>query len=170
MFLQLRKVLFTGLLAILLLLTACNAVAPSRYSQAQQESSQRGASAVVKESQSGSSFNKFFPAGSDGYERVYSQEKTGFAEAKLKKGGKDVAVMAISDTVNNPTATEKFQKSTDKISDYPAVKQGSNSTAILVNNRFQVKILSRDPSFTESDRQAWLKKFDLNGLAQASKR
>jgi hypothetical protein len=168
MMLRLRKVLVACLLATLLLVTACATQAPSRFEQAQKESTQRGASAVVKESLAGSSFNKFFPTAEEGYERVYTQEKTGFAEAKLKKDGKEVAVMAISDTVNNPSAVEKFQQSTEKINGYPAIKQGSTATAVLVNNRFQVKVLSRDPSFGESDRQAWLAKFDLNGLAKVS--
>ena len=44
------------------------------------------------------SFNKFFPAdGIDGMKRIYTQEKTGFAEAKLQKDGKDMAVLSISD-------------------------------------------------------------------------
>ncbi|AFY77056.1 MAG: hypothetical protein IGR93_20450 [Hydrococcus sp. C42_A2020_068] len=166
--LRLRKVLTACLLVTLLLLSACATQAPSRFERVQQESTQRGAKAIVQESLSGSSFNKFFPAGTDGYDRVYTQEKTGFAEAKLKKDGKDVAVMAISDTLNNPGAVEKFQQSTEKIGGYPAVKQGNNVTAVLVNNRFQVKVLSRDASFTESDRQAWLEKFDLDGLAKIS--
>jgi hypothetical protein len=166
MMLQLRKLLTVFFLATLLLVTSCTPQPPSRFEQAQQESTQRGAKAVVRESESGSSFNKFFPPSQDGYQRVYTQEKKGFAEAKLKKDGKDVAVMAISDTLNNPVATAKFKESTFKIGGYPAVNQGSTATAILVNNRFQVKVLSRDQSFSESERQAWLEKFDLQGLAQ----
>jgi hypothetical protein len=166
MTLRLRKVLVACLLATMLLVTACATTAPpSRFEQAQKESTQRGASSVAKESQTGNRFNKFFPTPRNGYERVYTQEKTGFAEAKLKKDGKEVAVMAISDTVNNPTAAEKFQKSTEKIGGYPAVQQGSMATAILVNNRYQVKVLSRNPAFTASDRQAWLEKFNLAGLS-----
>lgn len=166
MILRFRKILAVLLLSTILLVNACVAQPPSRFERAQQESTQRGASAVVKESSSGSTFNKYFPAVSNGYERIYTQEKTGFAEAKLKKDGKEVAVMAISDTVNNPSAADKFQSSTMTILGYPAVQQGSMATAVLVNDRFQVKVLSRDASFTESDRQAWLAKFDLNGLAK----
>ncbi|ACB53085.1 unknown [Crocosphaera subtropica ATCC 51142] len=153
-------------LSILLLLTSCATQAPSRFDQAQQESTQRGSSAVVKESESGGSFNQFFPPSGGGYERVYTQEKKGFAEAKLKKDGKEVAMLAISDTLNNPSAAKKFEKSTQMIGGYPAVSQGSTGTAVLVGDRFQVKVLSRDPAFSEGDRQAWLEKFDLNGLAQ----
>ncbi|WP_013322092.1 hypothetical protein [Gloeothece verrucosa] len=163
---HLRRFLTVFVLAALLLITSCASQPPSRFEQAQQQSTQRGASAVVKESTSGGSFNKFFPQGGNGYQRVYTQEKKGFAEAKLKKDGKEVAVMAISDTLNNPTAIKKFEQSTEKIAGYPAVQQGSQATAILVNNRYQVKVLSRDPSFTREDRQDWLEKFNLNGLAQ----
>ena len=35
-----------------------------------------------------------------------------------------------------------------------------------MNGRYQVKVLSRDASFTQSDRVDWLQKFDLQGLAQ----
>ncbi|BAU65961.1 hypothetical protein STA3757_33610 [Stanieria sp. NIES-3757] len=163
---SLRKLLFSLLLSMTLLITSCAQQAPSRFDQAQQESTARNSSAVVKESEVGSSFNRFFPTSNNGYERVYTQEKKGFAEAKLKKDGKEVAVMAISDTLNNPTALAKFKSSTAKIAGYPAVNQGNTGTALLVADRFQVKVLSRDPAFTESDRQAWLSKFDLRGLSQ----
>ncbi|MGK7885545.1 MAG: hypothetical protein AB4057_13095 [Crocosphaera sp.] len=165
MLLKMRQIIVVFSLS-LLLLTSCATQAPSRFEQAQQESSQRGSSAVVRESESGGSFNKFFPPSGGGYERVYSQEKKGFAEAKLKKDGKEVAVLAISDILNNPSAAKKFEKSTQKIKGYPAVSQGKTGTAVLVGDRFQVKVLSRDPAFSESDRQAWLEKFDLNGLSK----
>ena len=77
-----------------------------------------------------------------------------------------MAVLAISDTLNNPSAAKKFEKSTQKIKGYPAVSQGKTGTAVLVGERFQVKVLSRDPAFSESDRQAWLDKFDLKGLSK----
>ncbi len=169
MLLKLRQIFLVFCLSTLLLLTACATQAPTRFDQAQQESSGRGSSAVVRESESGGSFNQFFPPSGGGYERVYTQEKKGFAEAKLKKAGKEVAVLAISDTLNNPSALKKFEKSTQKIAGYPAVSQGSQGTAVLVGDRFQVKVLSRDPSFSQSDRQGWLEKFDLDGLAKLKK-
>ena len=165
MILRLRNALVACLLVTLLFVTSC-AKAPSQFSQAQKDSTARGATAVVKESTTGGTFNKYFPNDSKGYNRVYTQEKKGFAEAKLKKDGKDVAVISISDTVNNPSAVDKFKLSKDSIGGYPAVSQGTTATAVLVNERYQVKILSRDPSFTEADRKAWLAKFDLNGLAK----
>jgi hypothetical protein len=161
-----KKFLTAFLLAGLLLISACGSQTVSRYEGAQKESTARGASAVVKTSSAGSSFNKFFPNSGDGYKRVYTQEKKGFAEAKLEKDGKELAVMAISDTSNNVSATQKFKTSTKKIAGYPAVNQGSTGTAILVGDRYQVKVLSRNPAFTEDDRAAWLSKFDLRGLSR----
>ncbi|MFM7905910.1 MAG: hypothetical protein ACKPA9_12335 [Microcystis sp.] len=159
------KILIAGVLAVLLLVTSC-AKAPSQFDQAQQESTARGAAAVVKESTSGGSFNRFFPPSGGGYERVYTQEKKGFAEAKLKQDGKVVAMLAISDISNNPAAANKFQDSQTTIKGFPSVEQGATASAVLVNNRYQVKVLSRDTDFTASDRQAWLAKFDLDGLAK----
>ena len=84
----------------------------------------------------------------------------------MKAEGKEIAILSISDTVNNPSAAAKFQDSTTKIGGYPAVTQGSSGTAVLVGDRYQVKIRSKDASFSESDRQAWLSKFDLRGLSK----
>jgi hypothetical protein len=165
---SLRKLVTVGLLSLLLFvgITACSPQPPSRFDQAQQESTQKGAKAVAKKSEQGSSFNQFFPKSGAGYDRVYTQEKKGFAEAKLKKDGKDMAMMAISDTINTPSAATKFEQSTKKIAGFPAVQQGATATAVLVGNRFQVKVLSRSPEFTASDRETWLAKFDLQGLAR----
>ena len=159
------KILIAGVLATLLLVTSC-AKAPSQFDRAQQESTARGAAAVVKESTSGGSFNRFFPPSGGGYERVYTQEKKGFAEAKLKQDGKVVAMLAISDISNNPAAANKFQDSQTTIKGFPSVEQGATATAVLVNNRYQVKVLSRDADFSASNRQAWLAKCDLDGLAK----
>lgn len=168
MILRLQKVLVAFLLAALLLVTSCAKQPPSRFEQAQQESTQGSQryQAVSKEAVAGGSFNRFFPPAGEGYERVYTQEKTGFAEAKLKKDGKVVAMLSISDTTSNPTAAAKFKGSTETIGGYPAVSQGTTATAVLVGDRYQVKVLSRDPSFAESERKAWLEKFNLNGLAK----
>ncbi len=114
----------------------------------------------------GGEFNKFFPAANEsGYTRVASQEKEGFAEYKLKKDGKDVAMLAVTDTVTNPEAAAKFRESTRQINGYPAIEQGSTATAVLIDNRFQVKVLSRSPLFTKEDREAWLQKFNFAGIA-----
>lgn len=162
-----RKVLAALLLSMLLLVTACQPQPPSRFDQVQQESSQqKSGQAVAKEATQGSKFNKFFPATQAGYQRVYTQEKKGFAEAKLKKDGKDIALLSVSDTTSLPTAASKFQNSTKQIAGYPALEVGNTQTAVLVGDRYQVKVLSRDPSFTQRDREAWLQKFKLDGLAK----
>lgn len=160
------KFLFSVALVTLLLLTGCAPKPVSQFDQAQQLSTQPGALAVAKNATQGSEFNKFFPNPEKGYERVYTQEKKGFAEAKLKKDGKDLAMLAISDISSNPSATQKFQRSTQTIGGYPAAEVGSTQTALLVSDRYQVKVLSRDPSFGAAERAAWLEKFDLKGLAK----
>lgn len=162
-----RRVLAPLFLSLLLLISGCALKPPSPYAQAQQESTQRGAQpAVAKNAEQGSEFNRFFPKPGNGYERVFTQEKKGFAEAKLKKDGKDLAMLAISDTISLPSAAQKFQTSAQKISGYPAVEVGNTQTAVLVANRYQVKVLSRNPAFTQNDRQTWIQKFDLNGLSR----
>ena len=163
-----RRILTALMLCVLLFTTACTATqTPGRFDSAQQQSSQqRSGQAIAKTATQGSEFNKFFPSATNGYQRVYTQEKKGFAEAKLKQDGKDVAMLSISDTKSTPSAAAKFQNSTKKIGGYPAVDIGNTQTAVLVGDRYQVKVLSRDPSFTASDRAAWLQRFDLNGLAR----
>ena len=161
-----RRFLAALILTGCLLITSCTQQAPSRFDGAQQESTSRGATAVVDSAQSGSAFNRYFPDSSGGYERVYSQEKKGFAQAKLKQDGKEIAILSISDTLNDTSAASKFQSSTTKINGYPSVNQGSTGTAVLVGNRYQVKIRSKDKSFTPDNREAWLGKFDLRGLSK----
>lgn len=114
----------------------------------------------------GDKLNSYFPNSSGSYDFTFTQEKKGLAQGKLKKNGKEIAVLSISDVSNNPSAADKFKKSKTKVSGYPMVEQGKNASAILVKNRFQVKVSSSDASFTASDRKTWLGKFDLNGLSQ----
>jgi hypothetical protein len=163
-----RRILAALMLSLLLLTTACTATqAPGRFDQAQEQSSQqKSGQAVAKTATQGSQFNRFFPPANDGFQRVFTQEKKGFAEAKLKQGGKDVAMLSISDTSSLPVAAAKFKNSTKTIGGYPAVEIGKSQTAVLVGDRYQVKVLSRDPSFTASDRASWLQKFNLNDLAK----
>ncbi|MEL7417551.1 MAG: hypothetical protein AAGK10_03050 [Cyanobacteria bacterium J06555_3] len=163
----LRKSLVALILASCLLFTACSQQAPSPFDDAQQQSTSKGATAVVDGSQSGSAFNRYFPDSSSEYDRVYSQEKKGFAQAKLKKDGAEIAVLSISDILDSPSnSASKFQDSTEKISGYPAINQGKTATAILVGDRYQVKIRSKDAAFDAGDRAKWLGKFDLRGLSK----
>lgn len=161
----LRQITVAFALATLLLVAACTPETPSRFDRVQQESTQRGATAVVKDATQGAKFNRFFPDSASGYQIVPAQEKKGFAEYKVNKEGKNVAVLSISDTASLPSAAEKYKDSPLSIAGFPAVEQGSTGTGILVGDRYQVKVMSRDPSFTKADREAWLQKFDLKGLA-----
>lgn len=111
----------------------------------------------------GGSFNKFFPAdGVDGMKRVYTQEKNGFAEAKLQKDGKDVAVLSINDASGDTEALKKFESATDKVQGYPLVTVGKNQSALLVKGRYQVKVSSQQ--LDEGARKPWFEKFNLSGL------
>ncbi len=166
-----RKILAAFLLSIVLLTTACTPKTPGRFDQVQQESSQqKSGQAVAKNATQGEKFNKLFPPNQAGYQQVFAQEKKGFASAKLKKDGKELAMLTISDTTSSdaastPTAAAKFSNSTKKIAGYPAVEVGKTQTAILVG-KYQVKVLSSNPSFTASDRADWIEKFNLAGLAK----
>ena len=163
---RLRRILAPLLLSLLLLVTStsCATQAPSRFDQAQQQSSQKkSGQAVVKDATQGASFNKYFPKGGNGYERVFAQEKKGTSQAKLKQNGKEVASLTIFDTKSNPAAAAKFQQATKKVAGYPAATVGTMQTSVLVNNRYQVTVRSTAPGF---DREAWIQKFDLNGLSK----
>jgi hypothetical protein len=161
-----RKVLAAVLISVLLLTSACTPKEPGRFDQVQQESTrQKSGQAVAKDATQGSKLNAFFPAAGDGYQRVYTQEKKGSSIANLKKDGKVLAELAISDTTSIPGAAAKFANSTKKVAGYPAVTLGNTQSSILVG-KYQVKVISKDPTFTVKDREAWLEKFNLNGLAK----
>jgi len=151
------------------LLTGCSCTVdpPSRFDPAVGDTAPPvGAPAVAKEAVSGGSLNKFFPKAEGEFSSVFTQEKQGFAMAKLSKDGKEVASLAIMDTLSNPAAKTKFEKSDQKYGDYPLASSGSKGTAVLVADRFQVQIRSLDDSFIEFQREDWLGKFDLEGLAK----
>ena len=116
--------------------------------------------------QKGGAFNKFFPDGDADFDVTFTQEKEGFAEIKLSKGGTEMAKISISDTVTNLKARSKFEAAKDKVSGFPMVAQGKKAHATLVGDRYQVKVMSRDTSFTDADRKAWLAKVDLKGLSK----
>ncbi|MGP0128794.1 MAG: hypothetical protein ACTMUB_05875 [cyanobacterium endosymbiont of Rhopalodia musculus] len=59
--------------------------------------------------------------------------------------------MAISDILNNFNEVTKYKHSSHKIDVYLFFKQRSSSIAILAANRFHMKVLCRDLSFTESE-------------------
>jgi hypothetical protein len=111
---------------------------------------------------SGGSFNKFFPPESDGAKRVFSQEKNGYAEAKLQKDGKEIAMLSISDSSLDLMANDRFKSARDKLQGYPVTTIGKNQTSALVGDRFQVKVSSQ--TLDDAARREWLGRFDLAGL------
>jgi hypothetical protein len=159
------RILVPALVSLSLVTVACAPSAPSRYDQVQKETTQKGSTAVAKEAVNGSQFNRYFPKSGGGFSVVPAQEKKGFAEHKVNQGGKTVAVLSINDTISNPAAADKYKQSSTQIGGFPAVEQGQTGTGVLVGDRFQVKAQSRDPSFTQQDRVAWIQKFNLNGLS-----
>lgn len=154
------------MVCLVLLVTACSS-APSKYDQVQDDTTGFGAPAAVdKKAEKGGTFNQFFPDDEGDYDVIPYQEKKGFAEYKLEQNGTTLAMLTINDTTSLPSAAEKFNTATETVEGFPTVDQGTTATALLVNDRYQVKVLSRDPSFAKADRVAWLQKFDLQGLAQ----
>lgn len=160
------KSLLPVAIAGLLMLTACSS-APSKYDQAQKDTTGFNAPAAVdKGAEQGSQFNQFFPTSEGEFKVVPSQEKQGFAEYKLKRDGETLAMLTINDTISLPAAAKKYEAATVTVAGFPSVEQGNTATGLLVNGRYQVKVLSRSDAFTPSDRAAWLEKFDLAGLAE----
>ena len=160
------KILISFCLVSLLFLSSCSQQPPSRFEQAQQESLTAGNknTAVEKEAVKGSQFNQFFPVSSGEYERVFTQEKSGFVQAKLKLNGQDLAILAIFDTISNHSAKSDFDNATEKIKGFPMIEKGTNNTAVLVADRYQVSIRSTNNDFGIEQRKEWLNKFDLTNL------
>ncbi len=120
--------------------------------------------AVSPEAKPGSVFNAFFPPdGTEGTKRIFTQEKAGFAEAKVQKDGRDIAVLSISDTLSDEQARKKFSAATDKIGAFPLITVGKNQSALLVKDRYQVKVSSQ--TLDDAARKAWLSQFNVNGIA-----
>jgi hypothetical protein len=155
-----------GLCALVMI--ACSGTLPtSPYDTAGKDK------AVSKEALEGKEFNQFFPKdqAKGEWDFVFGADKKGYAEAKLKKNSKDAATLSITDTVSNPEAKDKFKNSTKQINGYPSASQLKLETAVLVADRFQVKVLSTVPpnGLTEAEREDWIKKFNLDGLAKLAK-
>ena len=150
-------------LAVFAFLTGCGAE-PSRWDKAQHET--RNTPAVAAEAIDGAAFNKFFPKAEAPFVLVYKQEKKGTAVASLARDGKEVATLTVFDTLSNPEATAEYKETTQALAGFPLVAKGAKGTAVLVNRRFQVQVRSADDSLDDAARKEWLKKFDLDGLAQ----
>lgn len=113
----------------------------------------------------GSAFNRLFPAPEAGQELVFTQEKRGFSEARLKQGSAALALLAISDTATAPEARSKFAGSGSAIEGWPLVDQGGQASALLVADRFQVKVIGQGNGLDPDQRHALLEAFDLKGLS-----
>ncbi|WP_338768610.1 hypothetical protein WAF17_08155 [Bernardetia sp. ABR2-2B] len=124
------------------------------------------ATETMPEEVEGGALNKFFPKEEGAYKVTYNQEKDGFVQASLEQDGKEVATLAVSDLSTNLDTKAKYEKSTMKVANYPALKKGSKGHTILVGDRYQVSIRSKDDSFDEKMRMAWFEKFDLSGLSK----
>jgi hypothetical protein len=118
-------------------------------------------SAVVN----GTAFNRLFPSPQVGESLVFTQEKRGFSEARLKQGDQTVALLAISDTTTAPEARDKFAEARERLQGWPLVEQGAQASALLVVDRFQVKVIGQGPGLAVDQRHDLLAGFDLKGLA-----
>jgi hypothetical protein len=113
----------------------------------------------------GTAFNRLFPPAGAGEQLVFTQEKRGFSQARLKQGDATLALLAISDTATAPEALEKFSASAERIQGWPVVEQGPQASALLVAERFQVKVIGQGTGLDVSKRHELLDAFDLKGLA-----
>jgi hypothetical protein len=82
----------------------------------------------------GTAFNRLFPKAQVGETIVFTQEKRGFSEARLKSGAE-------------------------------TREQGSQASALLVADRFQVKVIGQGAGLDQEQRHELLGAFDLAGLA-----
>lgn len=107
---------------------------------------------------------RYFPKDENlaGYKRIHSADKEGYAEAKLQKDGKEVAILSIADAEKLAYAKAKFDSATEKLDGYPLMTVGNNQTSVLVKGRFQVKVSSQ--TLDNDARKGILSKFDLKGL------
>jgi hypothetical protein len=113
----------------------------------------------------GTAFNRLFPAPGSGEQIVFSQEKRGFSEARLRQGERTLALLAISDTTTAPEARDKFNASQERLEGWPVVDQGPQASALLVAERFQVKVLGQGEGLDPAGRRQLIRGFDLDGLA-----
>jgi hypothetical protein len=164
-----RPAVRPGGLLVLVLLTSLSGCyrEPTRWDQVQQET--RGKAAVSQDAIAGGEFNKMFPKADGDFDVVYTQEKPGYAQAMLKKGGNEVATLSITDTISSPDTPADYKDAPGQLQNYPMIDKGEYGTAVLVGDRFQVQVRSKDANFAKSDRQDWLGKFDLANLERLAK-
>ena len=157
-----RMICTVAMLALTLLAAACRQ--ESRWDAAQ-KATQGKKTSVSEDAVDGKVFNRFFPKQEEGYNIVFKQEKSGFAQAALEKDGQELAVFSIFDTASNSEARSKFEGATETVAGCPIVTEETKSLSALVADRFQVQVRSSDPTFGKAHRLEWLEKFDLKGIS-----
>lgn len=113
----------------------------------------------------GTAFNRLFPAPGPGEQLIFTQEKRGFSEAKLKQNDQTTALLAISDTITAPEARDKFAASQERLQGWPLAEQGGQASALLVADRFQVKVIGQGVGLDVQQRHDLLVAFRLQELA-----
>lgn len=113
----------------------------------------------------GAAFNRLFPKPRAGEELIFTQEKRGFSQARLKEGESTKALLSISDVLTAPEARNKFRDAHQRLGAWPLVEQGTRASALLVADRFQVKVIGQGVGLDEERRHALLSGFNLPALA-----
>lgn len=113
----------------------------------------------------GTAFNRLFPEPGPGEQLVFTQEKRGFSQARLRQGGEVKALLSISDVRTAPEARTKFAQAGERLRGWPLVEQGDQASALLVAERFQVKVIGQGEGLDRQQRHELLGSFDLKGLA-----
>lgn len=113
----------------------------------------------------GTAFNRLFPRPEPGEQLVFTQEKRGFSEARLKQGDQVKALLAISDVTTAPGARTKFEASESLLQGWPLVEQGAQASALLVADRFQVKVIGQGTGLDAGQRHELIGAFKLRELA-----
>jgi hypothetical protein len=119
----------------------------------------------TREVVNGTLFNRLFPAPQAGEQLVFTQEKRGFSQARLKQGAEVRALLSISDVASSPASRNKFMHTEERLQSWPLVDQGSQASALLVADRFQVKVIGQGSGLDEQQRHELLGAFDLQSLA-----
>lgn len=113
----------------------------------------------------GTALNRLFPEPQVGEKLVFTQEKRGFSQARLKQGDEVRALLSISDVTSSPASRAKFSGSGSSLAGWPLVEQGDQSSALLVADRFQVKVLGQGAGLSPDERHELLGAFNLQALA-----
>jgi hypothetical protein len=156
------------LLALAVCLSGCRREAPPPAAVApaapQKSEAPAAAAPEAAAATAGGEFNKFFPPAKTAlFERVFTQEKAGFALAEILRDGKKVALLSVVDlTAAGEGAPGQSSRA---VAGFPAYDTGSMQTSIVVGSRYKVVARSTDPSFSKSDRDKLLESVDLAGLA-----